>query len=479
MPRTSRPAATRRARPPGARRCRARPRAPRRSVGARDVPARTFVRECDGDGAGARAEIRDAAPRAPSTRSSTRCTNSSVSGRGTSTAGLTVEVERPEFAPAQKIGDGHAGRALPAGVGEACGDLGRHAVHPSRASSCAAGLAPAPGEQDFRVAARRWSVRRRPAVARCRTVRTWGSDDARVPPGIGIMPRMNRAQPLDAPVGLLPLPRPLMTGEVLDAAFRLFRAGILRCLPYSGLAVLVLELPTLYSTFRRLRVRGAEPAASANLTAQRLSDRAVPAQRPLLGVITLRLNALAQGMRPRFRRELAAALTALAGGACSPPHSHSVTPPAAVVLWPLLIVSLAGRGAGLRGGAGVVAGGAVRGRVARILVRRAHALSARSRRRCGSRVRRSWRMFGAILATVCMVMVFFVLSADHRRDDVAAVRPRRSVPDRDRRFDALPGGGRFRRAVRARGAHRGVPGSETARAGTPTRCAHDPLARAC
>ena len=44
-----------------------------------------------------------------------------------------------------------------------------------------------------------------------------------------------------------------MTGEVLDAAFRLFRAGILRCLPYSGLAVLVLELPTLYSTFRRAR----------------------------------------------------------------------------------------------------------------------------------------------------------------------------------------------------------------------------------
>ena len=43
--------------------------------------------------------------------------------------------------------------------------------------------------------------------------------------------------------------RPLMTAEVLDAAYRLFRAGIFRCLPYSGLAVLVLELPTLYSTF--------------------------------------------------------------------------------------------------------------------------------------------------------------------------------------------------------------------------------------
>src|SRR6185312_9630421 len=50
-----------------------------------------------------------------------------------------------------------------------------------------------------------------------------------------------------AAVTLLPLPRPLMTGEVLDAAYRLFRAGLLRTLPYSGIAVLVLELPTLYS----------------------------------------------------------------------------------------------------------------------------------------------------------------------------------------------------------------------------------------
>ena len=52
------------------------------------------------------------------------------------------------------------------------------------------------------------------------------------------------------------LPRPLMTGEVLDAAFRLFRAGLLRCLPYSGLAVLVLELPTLYATFFAPAARG-------------------------------------------------------------------------------------------------------------------------------------------------------------------------------------------------------------------------------
>ena len=35
---------------------------------------------------------------------------------------------------------------------------------------------------------------------------------------------MSSAQPLRAAAGLLPLPRPLMTGEVLDAAFRLKRS---------------------------------------------------------------------------------------------------------------------------------------------------------------------------------------------------------------------------------------------------------------
>jgi hypothetical protein len=74
-----------------------------------------------------------------------------------------------------------------------------------------------------------------------------GRDHARLPPGIGIMPSMYGVQ--NTANGQIALARPLMTVEVLDAAYRLFRAGIFRCLPYSGLAVLVLELPTLYSTF--------------------------------------------------------------------------------------------------------------------------------------------------------------------------------------------------------------------------------------
>jgi len=96
--------------------------------------------------------------------------------------------------------------------------------------------------------------------------------------------------------------RPLMTAEVLDAAYRLFRAGILRCLPYSGLAVLVLELPTLYSTFLD------SSGSGAGLGIQNFRLYAYSAvfllSVVLLGVITLRLDAVANGLRPRFRAEI-------------------------------------------------------------------------------------------------------------------------------------------------------------------------------
>src|SRR4051812_8377804 len=107
---------------------------------------------------------------------------------------------------------------------------------------------------------------------------------------------MSRAQPLEAPGSLLPLPRPLMTGEVLDAAFRLFRAGLLRCLPYSGLAVLVFELPTVYSTF----LAPSLPVGHVRPLSWCVAGVLATA---LLGVITLRLRAISQGIRPRFRTE--------------------------------------------------------------------------------------------------------------------------------------------------------------------------------
>src|SRR5690349_15821097 len=111
------------------------------------------------------------------------------------------------------------------------------------------------------------------------------------------MVRMSRAQPLSPPAGLLPLPRPLMTGEVLDGGFRLFRAGLLRCLPYSGLAVLALELPSLYGTFFRA-ARGSDTDRYVMLGVALLLVVA------LLGLLTVRLHTLSRGEKPRLRSEL-------------------------------------------------------------------------------------------------------------------------------------------------------------------------------
>jgi hypothetical protein len=229
-----------------------------------------------------------------------------------------------------------------------------------------------------------------------------GRDDARLPRGIGIMPCMDRAQTLDA--GQFTPVRPLMTAEVLDAAYRLFRAGIFRCLPYSGLAVLVLELPTLYSTFV-LSPRGGA-AALPNI---RLIGYATVflLSVVLLGVITLRLHAVAQGVRPRFRREIAVALKRLPTALLATlfafayplsvlillPVLDTALPPEALVfaavplLWPvaLFVVALP---AFWCDGLGPFAA-----------IAQAVRLS----------VRRSWRLVGAMLTTLLMLMAFNLL----------------------------------------------------------------------
>src|SRR5690349_15954725 len=90
---------------------------------------------------------------------------------------------------------------------------------------------------------------------------------------------------------LLPPTRPLMTGEVLDAAYRLFRAALLRTLPYSGLAVLVLELPTLYEALF-------SSGQSLSFGITRFSEGTIVFLSAMLlsvllfGVITLRLHAV-------------------------------------------------------------------------------------------------------------------------------------------------------------------------------------------
>jgi hypothetical protein len=215
---------------------------------------------------------------------------------------------------------------------------------------------------------------------------------------------MNAAQPGEAAAGLLPLPRPLMTGEVLDAAFRLFRAGILRCLPYSGLAVLLLELPTLYSTLTRAWFPG------LSNTRETVSYALVfMLAVPLLGAVTVRLHSLAAGQRPRFRPELAlvlrrwpAALIATTGAFLVPvallvigPVFTGGLPGEAIfflsipLFWPsaLFVVALPAFWTQDIGPFAAIA------HSARISVRR------------------SWRMVGALLATACVVGVFSILVA--------------------------------------------------------------------
>jgi hypothetical protein len=226
------------------------------------------------------------------------------------------------------------------------------------------------------------------------------------------MPQMKRTPVMDAslgdaPVGLLPLPRPLMTGEVLDAAFRLFRAGILRSLPYSALTVLILELPTMYATlFSRASLGSAFVSAYYEPLGYAVTFLLSV---PLLGVIFLRLNALANGLRPRFRTEIGIALrrwpyaiiasigafvipvTLLVLG---PAFTNGLSSEAVIFLsiplfWPtaLFVVTLP---AFWCDGLGPFAAIAHSVRISR---------------------RRSWRMVGAILAMLCIVAAFVALAS--------------------------------------------------------------------
>jgi hypothetical protein len=210
---------------------------------------------------------------------------------------------------------------------------------------------------------------------------------------------------MNASVGLLPLPRPLMAAEVLDAGFRLFRSGILHCLPYSGLAVLVIELPTLYATFLAPRVGVNLLSGNLKLVSYLLVFLLAV---PLLGLITLRLNALAEGSRPRFRPEVAAALSRWPMGIFATAFAFGY-PLALWILYPVLVTSMPGT-------ALVFAAIPVFWPVAMFLVTlpafwcdRLTPIAALVTSLRVS-IRRTWRMFGVALATLCMVMVFFVLS---------------------------------------------------------------------
>jgi hypothetical protein len=194
-----------------------------------------------------------------------------------------------------------------------------------------------------------------------------------------------------------------MTGEVLDASNRLFRAGLPRCLPYSGLAVLVFELPTLFAVFFGDGYWQSTTAGRYTLYAISLLLCVA-----LLGALTLRMNAVSRGMRPSFRAEV---LTALRR------WPNAVIATLAALGFPVLIYTIASLINPIFPNPLIFLGGLIFIWPMALL---AVALPAFWCDRLGPfaaiaqavRVsrRRSWRMVGAIFATICLVFVFYLLT---------------------------------------------------------------------
>jgi len=96
---------------------------------------------------------------------------------------------------------------------------------------------------------------------------------------------------------LYPPPRPQSVGEILDAAFRIFGATLLKCLPYSFLGVIVSHLTTMYD------VASGHPIVPTTLRAQATHDPlwwilfvvAVFGTATLTNAVLLRQYALATG----------------------------------------------------------------------------------------------------------------------------------------------------------------------------------------
>jgi len=96
---------------------------------------------------------------------------------------------------------------------------------------------------------------------------------------------------------LYPPPRPQSVGEILDSAFRIFGATLLKCLPYSFLGVIVSHLTTMYD------VASGHPIVPTTLRAQATHDPlwwilfvvAVFGTATLTNAVLLRQYALATG----------------------------------------------------------------------------------------------------------------------------------------------------------------------------------------
>jgi len=113
---------------------------------------------------------------------------------------------------------------------------------------------------------------------------------------------------------LYPPSRPQSVGEILDAAFRIFGATLLKCLPYAALGVIAGQLPTVYD------LATGQTLAQAVLM-QRAKDPtwwalylvAVVGTILFTNAVLLRQRALASGQPTSSGAELAAALRRVPG----------------------------------------------------------------------------------------------------------------------------------------------------------------------
>jgi hypothetical protein len=174
--------------------------------------------------------------------------------------------------------------------------------------------------------------------------------------------------------------------------------------------VLVFELPTVYSTFvaPSIATGGGGMFVAGHFRPASWIVAALLAT-ALLGVITLRLHSISRGQRPRFRGELAAVLKRW-------PMAFIVTLGAFGI--PLLLSSLSPALSNILPGAGLALIGVPLLWPSALFVVALPAFwcdglgpfSAIIQALRISR-RRSWRMFGALLSTACMVAVFYAVSA--------------------------------------------------------------------
>jgi Membrane domain of glycerophosphoryl diester phosphodiesterase len=114
---------------------------------------------------------------------------------------------------------------------------------------------------------------------------------------------------------LYPPPRPQSVGEILDSAFRIFGATLLKCLPYSFLGVIVSHLTTMYD------LATGHPIVPTTLRAQQSHDPlwwslfvvAVFAAVTLTNAVFLRQYALATGRPAATATELSSAARRVPG----------------------------------------------------------------------------------------------------------------------------------------------------------------------